>query len=112
MDKLNQYQQIIKNLILEIAKLSKSSYEGIETQLIIDEQRGQYLLYSNGWYGGKRTYGSFLHIEIKENGIVCLHHDGTDLAIGEQLINQGIAPQDLIPTFQSPEKRKLLGFAV
>lgn len=56
----------------------------------MDEKQSQYLLYFNGRTRDPRTYGCYLHLEVSLDAKVWVHHDGTDLKIAEQLLNQAI----------------------
>ena len=47
MDKIAKYKKIIRDLALYIASISPSD-ERVETQLIMDDERNHYLLYSVG----------------------------------------------------------------
>jgi hypothetical protein len=112
MEKINKYQIIVKNILEEIFPFFESE-EGTDSQLIIDEQRGHYLIYEVGWIESDWIYNSYVHIDIKPDGKVWLQHDGTDLRIGQQLIDRGIPKNDIVIGFQSPFARaRMDGFAV
>ncbi|OIN57568.1 XisI protein [Arsenicibacter rosenii] len=112
MDKVTTYKQIVRGIIEEIASWS-SANKDIETMTALDEQHGQYLLLSDGWLkDGLRMYGPLVHVEVKQDGKVWLRHDGTDLEIGRQLLNAGVAPMDLVPAFHDPVTRQYAGYAV
>jgi XisI protein len=112
MDKITQYNNIIKELFVEIEKITPSS-EGVDNQMIIDDDRGHYLLYSVGWEGQSWIYGSYVHIDIKKDGKVWLQHDGTSLQIADELNDRGIPKQDMVIGFQPPYVRKIMeGYAV
>lgn len=111
MDKVTQYKSIVRKIVEDIAKWSEGN-NTIETMKAIDEQNGQYLLLSDGWLTDNRIYGPLIHIEVKNNGKVWLRHDGTDLEIGQQLLNAGVLPTDLVPAFHDPSIRGYAGFAI
>ena len=108
MDKVTKYKKLVLEVIEDIAAFVPE-IEGIETQKIIDEERGHYLLYEVGWDDFQWIYGSFVHIDVKENGRVWLQHDGTDLKIAEELIGKGIPKEDIVIGFQPVSSRKLMG---
>ncbi|MFN0035169.1 MAG: XisI protein [Saprospiraceae bacterium] len=112
MDKIANYKKIARNLVEDIGKLGSSSFEDIETQIIIDDERGHYLLYSNGWSNESRTYGCYVHIDVKPNGKVWLQHDGTNLVVATQLMEKGVSQNDLVLGFHSPYLRQQTGFAL
>lgn len=111
MDKIAKYNEIACSLVERIAAWS-SAAQNIETMTAIDKEHGQYLLLSDGWLNETRIYGPLIHIEVKKDGKVWLRHDGTDLEIGQQLLDAGVAPSDLVPAFHNPQIRKYAGYAV
>lgn len=107
MDKLNTYRPIIRAIVSEIAEMTPSD-EKSETQLIMDDERGHYVLFSVGWQDILREYLPFVHIDLKSDGKVWIQHDGTDLKIALWLVEKGIPKQDIVLAFQSINRRKLL----
>jgi hypothetical protein len=57
MDTSLEYRQLIKNILLDYAKL-KSAYGNIESRVIFDDERGSYALLQTGWEGSKYVHGS------------------------------------------------------
>jgi hypothetical protein len=111
MDKIAKYNKIACDLVEQVAEWSPAS-KNIETMQAIDKQHGQYLLLSDGWLDDTRIYGPLIHIEVKQDGKVWLRHDGTDLEIGQQLLDAGVAISDLVPAFHDPITRQYAGYAV
>ena len=111
MDKVKKYRKIVRKIVEDIAEWSLGSKD-IETMPAIDEVHGQYLLLSDGWLADNRIYGPLIHIEVKANGKVWLRHDGTDLEVGQQLLDAGVLPLDLVPAFHDPATRVYTGYAV
>lgn len=106
MDKITNYKKIISDLSEYIASISPSD-ENVETQLIMDNERGHYLLYSVGWENNDyREYAPFVHIDIKSDGKIWIQHDGTDLKIALLLVEKGIPKSDIVLAFRSPFRRK------
>jgi hypothetical protein len=111
MDQLTEYKKIVRSLMEHIAHIAPSSKD-VEVQKIIDDENGHYLMYSVGWEGMHWVYGSFVHIDVKDNGRIWLQHDGTDLHIAEELAKRGIPKSDIVIGFQPPHARPLMeGFA-
>jgi hypothetical protein len=107
MDKLNKYRSIIHSVVGEIADMTPSD-KNSETQLIMDDVRGHYVLFSIGWQDILREYLPFVHIDIKPDGKVWIQHDGTDLKIALWLAEKGVSKQDIVLAFHSPNRRKLM----
>lgn len=105
MDTVGTYKAIVKTLVLEIAAMMPEVEDGIENQVIIDDQRGHYLLFSVGWEGKQWHYASYVHVDVKSNGRVWLQHDGTDLRIAEELSKRGIPKSNIVVGFQPPYAR-------
>ena len=80
--------------------------------LILDDATGQYLILNNYWKGQSRYYGIVIHIELQSDGKIWLQHDGTDLIVGQSLLDVGIPKSDIVLGFHAPIRRTNTGFAV
>lgn len=104
----------MKKIALEVIQSVYDRFEdgsGIY-QLIIDEQRGHYLLYRNAWEKSSfRFYGTLVHLEVK-NDKIWLQYDGTDLIIADWILERGISPKELVLGFHPPIARQDTEFAV
>ena len=111
MDSVNKHKNLVRTLLADIANHFRQSnrWEIIEA---FDEDRGQYLLFTDGWQGETRDYGCFMHIEVKPSGRIWLRRDGTDLDIGQQLLDEGVPKSELVLAFHSPKMREWSDFAV
>ena len=107
MEKVAQYKKIVGALMEEINAMSPSD-EHVETQLIMDDLRGHYLLFSVGWEPKYREYTPFLHLDVRPEGKVYLQHDGTDLRVALLLAEKGIPKSDIVLAFHAPEQRKYI----
>ncbi len=107
MDQVLVHRQIIHGLLKEIYEMTVDQAP-VETQLIMDDERGHYLLFSVGWHGRDWVYSSFVHIDLKPDGQVWLQHDGTSLKIAEELVKRGIPQHEIVPGFHKPSVRPLL----
>ena len=107
MDKLTKHKKIVRTLIEEIAEMTPPD-ENTETQTIMDEVRGYYLLFDVGFENIRHVFLPWVHLEVKKNGKIWLHHDGTDLKIALILNERGISKKDIVLAFHTPERRKLM----
>jgi hypothetical protein len=82
-----------------------------DLQLIIDEDRKHYLLVEAGWDNHRRIYGSLIHLDLIDNKI-WIQQDGTETGVANELVNQGVSPQQIVLAFKSPERRQITDFAV
>ncbi len=112
MDKVAQYKKLVRQVIEEVAAFFRPG-EPVEPQIILDDERGHYLLFSVGWEGKNWHYASIVHIDVRPDGKVWLQHDGTDLVLADELVRKGIPKQDIVLGFQSPVMRQYIeDFAV
>ncbi|PIG93859.1 XisI protein [Gloeocapsopsis sp. IPPAS B-1203] len=101
MDRVNQYRQIVRGFLQDFAA------DDSEAQLIFDEKRDRYLVMHNGWRGDYRIYGCAMHLDLID-GKVWIQHNSTEIFIDRELIELGIAPQDIVLGFRSPSVRERL----
>jgi hypothetical protein len=111
MGQVEQYRAIAANIIQQVY----DRYDDADKiyQIISDEQNGHYFLYQNAWLEDSyRLYGTVIHIEVKKDGKVWLHYDGTELIIADWLLEHGVPNTDLVLGFHPPIVRKDTVFAL
>ena len=64
MDQLHPYIEAVRAVIFEYAGYKPSNGE-IETEVVIDAERGHYEVVHVGWDGHRRVHGSVIHIGVK-----------------------------------------------
>ena len=101
MDRVNQYRQIMQDFLKDFA------VNDPEAQLIFDVERDRYLVMHNNWRGEYRIYGCAMQLDLIE-GKVWIQHNSTEIYIDRELIQRGVAPQDIVLGFRSPSVRKRL----
>lgn len=110
MDRLNEYQTKVQDLLSELA-----AYGGIdtdvETQLIFDTARNHYQLAHVGWRNEHRIYGCVVHLDIKD-GKIWVQHNGTEFDISIRLSEMGIPKQNIVNGFHTSYMRQFTEFAV
>jgi hypothetical protein len=94
MDRVNQYRQVVQDFLKDFAA------DDPEAQLIFDVERDHYLVMHNGWRGDYRIYGCAMQLDLVE-GKVWIQHNSTEVSINQELIQRGIAPQDIVLGFRS-----------
>ncbi|OLT63171.1 XisI protein [Moorena bouillonii] len=111
MDKLEVYRQHIQDLLKKRASI-KSANPAMETQLIFDTERDHYQMVHTGWKNNTtRIYGCSVHVDIKD-GKIWIQHDGSEIAIADQLVELGVPKQDIVLAYQAPIMRQYTEFAV
>ena len=64
-----------------------------------------------GWDGHRRVYGCVLHLDIKNNKI-WIQQNMTEMRVAQELVDLGVAKEDIVLGFQVPEMREYTGYAV
>ena len=110
MDKLQQYRQIVRQLLTEQAHPYTYSSD-VETEIICDMEHDHYQLSYVGWEDQQRIFNLILHFDIKD-GKIWIQHNGTETAIAQELVQKGVSASDIVLGFHSPFKRQFSGYAV
>jgi len=113
MDKLSHYRDLIKNLLAEYAELINQSAANpeITTELVVDEERDQYLLVNTGWLKRQRMRGTTVYLRLR-NGKIWVEEDWLENGIVKDLLEAGVPKEDIVLAFQPPEMRPHTDFAV
>ncbi|MBD0313126.1 MAG: XisI protein, partial [Microcoleus sp. T3-bin5] len=69
-----------------------------------------YQVVRSGW-NQRRVYGSLIHIDLKGDKI-WIQYDGTEVGVANELLELGIAKEDIVLAYHSPFMRQYDGFAV
>ena|SRR5688572_16344219 len=94
MDKLTQYRQLIKDLLTRHAELSRQNpTSSLETELIFDEKRDNYMLLKVGWWREGRVRGATLYVRLR-NGKFWIEEDWTEDGIATDLLEAGVPKED------------------
>jgi hypothetical protein len=68
MDKLTEYPKIIKRILAEYIEVcNRRNHTDIETFMIVDEAKGQYIWMNLGWQNGERFTGMTVYVRIRGN---------------------------------------------
>lgn len=100
---LDTYDELFQSDFVELAIR--------EYQLIFDEIRDHYLWLDVGWDDYKRIYYCIIHFDIKD-GKIWLQQNATDLNPAEDLIEMGVAREDIVLGLQPPFKRPYTNYGV
>jgi len=112
-ERVARYRKIIKAVLEKYDRLLKQQPPaGVESHLIFDEHRDEYLLVKSGWSPEqRRVRGIVAHVRLKD-GKVWVEEDWTEDGVATDLINAGVPKQDIVLAFQPPEARPFSEFAV
>ncbi|PSB04950.1 XisI protein [Merismopedia glauca] len=112
MERIEQYRQAIRQLLKNRAALDRcDSNSEIETELIFDPERDRYLLLDVGWEELKRVYHCFIHLDLKD-GKIWIQRNMTEADLAQELVNMGVAPEDIVLGLHPAYKRPLTGYGV
>lgn len=110
MDKVVQYQQFIQQLLKQYAQ-DDVVEDGVETQLVFDKEGHHYYWMNIGWDGNRRVYYSIVHFDIKD-GKIWIQQNLTEADPAEDLVELGVAKEDIVLGLQPPYKRQYTGYGV
>ncbi len=106
------YQTLLKQIFLDYAALlNRRPQSDSETQLVIDEERGQYILHTLGWKDKTRVWNTPLYVRL-HNGKIWVETDWIEEGVTEKLLAAGVPKEDIVLAFHHPEMRPLTEFAV
>ena len=110
MDKLEKYQQAVRQLLTQCTE-DQSSGEEIQTQLVFDDERGHYQWMEIGWDEFTRIYNCLVHFDIQKNK-VWLQRNMTERDLAEDLVELGVERKDIILGLHPPYKRPYTDYGV
>jgi hypothetical protein len=111
MDRIAQYREIIHRLLEEYRRIyAGQTSSGVETAVISDDSRGEYMLMRVGWRGETRVRRPAFYLRLKE-GKIWIEEDWTQEGVATELMAEGIPSEDIVLAFQPPELRHLTEFA-
>ncbi len=109
MDRIENYRQIICNVLSEYLDLQYANAE-IQNEAVFDRESDRYMVVSVGWDGVKRVHGALIHIDII-NGKIWIQRDGTEHGIARELVAAGIPKDQIVLGFHTPDVRPLTEYA-
>ena len=112
MDKIANYEKIIKELLEDYASVKPANLTTHEYQIIFDTQHHHYQLLSLGWQNNKHYYHVMLHLDIKPNAKIWLQANNTDWNIADSLTENGVPQSDIVLGTIAPNLRAYSGYAV
>lgn len=111
MDTRLNYQAIIKKVLQEHADYRAKFPDGYESQVLFDDDRGQYLVLDIGWNGDTYLHATPIHLSLIEDK-VWIQYDDTEEGVATDLIEAGIPKSAIVLGFRHPKLRQYTGFAL
>ncbi|MCC5621330.1 MULTISPECIES: XisI protein [unclassified Nostoc] len=118
MDTLEQYRQLIRNILIEHTTIP-FSIGNIQFETVFDSEQDRYLLMILGREPAydlsptvtRRVHGCLIHIDIID-GKIWIQRDGTEEGVATELVKAGIPKDRIVLGFRSEELRKDSEFAI
>jgi XisI protein/XisH protein len=110
MDKVEKYRESVRELITRYASEDSSSQD-VDVELVVDVQHDHYQWMNVGWEGLNRVYRCIVHLDIKD-GKVWLQQNLTDRNPAEELVEMGVAREDIVLGLHPPYKRPYTDYGV
>lgn len=111
MDTQLRYQSIIKSVLQNHANYRATLPDGYASQVIFDDERGQYLVLDIGWNGDKYLHATPIHLSLIGDK-VWVQYDDTEEGVVTDLMKAGIPREKIVLGFRHPKVRQHTGFAV
>jgi hypothetical protein len=111
MDTRLNYRTIIKSVLQHHADYRSTLPDGYSSQVIFDDERGQYLVLDIGWNGNNYLHATPIHLSLIGDQ-VWIQYDDTEEGIATELMDAGIPKEAIVLGFRHPKLRKYTGFAV
>jgi XisI protein len=109
MDKLDLYRSLIQNILEEYRQLGSGNSD-VESVLLLDPIREQYLLLKMGWHQDNRIKRNIIHVRLKDQKI-WIEEDWTEDGIATDLLQAGVPREDIVLAFDPPRLREFTEFA-
>lgn len=103
-------QRSIAREVVEMYAGCKPSHGQIETEVVIDDERGHYEVVHVGWDGERRVHGPVIHLDLIGDK-VWVQYDGTNRPVAEELVRRGIPRDRIVLGFHPPHVRAMTDFA-
>ncbi len=98
MDRMNQYHAAVGQLIWQYAT-EWQPRDGTRLEAVTDGEHGHYLIVRFGWKEGRFVHACLVHFTIRGREVHLLKND-TEIEWDRELIDRGIAPEDIVLAFR------------
>ena len=109
MDRIENYRRILQRVVKRHAQFQPANGD-IQTHAVCDRETDEFMVIDSGWNEkGRRIYDVVLHFRLQD-GIVHVERDNTDAEIVRELLDSGIAKDDIILAYNALPFQKLEDF--
>ncbi|MEG5042738.1 MULTISPECIES: XisI protein [unclassified Microcoleus] len=110
MDSLNNYRQLVKQILTEYAEIPVFD-SATQNEIIFDLENDRYMLINIGWFNEQRIHHCVIHIDIID-GQVWIQANNTDRLIAEELVAAGVPAESIVLGLQPPDVRPYTAYGV
>ena len=100
MDRLTHYNRTVQELVEQCAAEWKP-HDGTTIEAVTDVAHGHYQIVRSGWKDGRFVHSCLVHFTVDGQTVRLLRND-TDVEWDRELIERGIAPEDIVLAFRQP----------
>ena len=111
MEKITQFQQAIIQVLEAWLPETSRTKDDIRNILITDKVNHHYQLLRMGWSGERHVFDPLIHFDIID-GKIWLQANNTDVDVAEDLVQAGIAREDIVLGLQPPFIRAFTAYGV
>jgi hypothetical protein len=111
MDTRLKYRDIIKSILEKHADHRAALPDSYDSQILFDDERGQYLVLDIGWSGDKYLHTTPIHLSLI-NGKIWIQYDHTEEGVVTDLMEAGVPREDIVVGFRHPKVRQHTGLFV
>ena len=104
MDKIKKYEKIICTILTDYAEIQGIPSE-IKSYTLFDKENKHYQLLSMGWYKQQYNYNVTIYLDII-NDKIWIQQNNSDAQIAHELLESGVATDDIVLGFMLPSKRE------
>ncbi len=107
-----KYATLISDILYRISEsYIDPTREDVQTELVIDNKHGNYMLLDIGWTPDERVRRQFVYVRLK-NDKFWIEEDWTEDGIVTYLEAAGVPKEDIVLAFNPPELRPYTSYAV
>ena len=104
MDRLKQYDRTVQELVEQYAADWKP-HDGTSIEAVTDSEHGHYQIIRSGWKDGRFIHSCLVHFTVRDQNVQLLRND-TEVEWDRELIDRGIAPEDIVLAFREAAGRR------
>ena len=94
-NKLDHHRQLLQQIIRQHAAMKLGDRQ-LESLAICDPTNDNFLLMDVGYDQAGRADDVIIHLRLRADGKVLIEYDGIEYGIAHDLIDAGIAPEDIL----------------